>query len=212
MGKLSQQILFSSYVKSIDKLLSSAAAEDAASKELWKQEKKLRFLIRRCCKVKSWHWSFVVTREFVIVQTPAWFWFVIVLVFLNTCTVAVEHYHQPDWLTEFLCKKHLASHFITSHLSSSFQSTLNFVSWECLCSRWASGCTPWVSPPTSPPPSIGLTASSSSAPSGRWSGSTSGIEPGPSVSQRSEPSACSEFSKSQSNYSRGTAPGGTSWW
>ena len=37
-------------------------------------------------------------------QTPAWFWFVIVLVFLNTCTVAVEHYHQPDWLTEFLCK------------------------------------------------------------------------------------------------------------
>ena len=29
----------------------SAATEDAASKELWKQEKKLRFLIRRCCKV-----------------------------------------------------------------------------------------------------------------------------------------------------------------
>ena len=37
-------------------------------------------------------------------QTPAWFWFVIVLVFLNTCTVAVEHYNQPDWLTEWLCK------------------------------------------------------------------------------------------------------------
>ena len=37
-------------------------------------------------------------------QTPAWFWFVIVLVFLNTCTVAVEHYNQPLWLTEFLCK------------------------------------------------------------------------------------------------------------
>ena len=37
-------------------------------------------------------------------QTPAWFWFVIVLVFLNTCTVAVEHYNQPVWLTEFLCK------------------------------------------------------------------------------------------------------------
>ena len=52
-GKLSKQILFSSQVKSIDKVLSSAAAEDAASKELWKQEKKLRFLIRRCCKVKS---------------------------------------------------------------------------------------------------------------------------------------------------------------
>ena len=39
-----------------------------------------------------------------LLQTPAWFWFVIVLVFLNTCTVAVEHYHQPDWLTEFLCE------------------------------------------------------------------------------------------------------------
>ena len=37
-------------------------------------------------------------------QTPAWFWFVIVLVFLNTCTVAVEHYNQPDWLTDFLSK------------------------------------------------------------------------------------------------------------
>ena len=42
--------------------------------------------------------------EFNILQTPAWFWFVIVLVFLNTCTVAVEHYNQPEWLTEFLCK------------------------------------------------------------------------------------------------------------
>ena len=47
---------------------------------------------------------FVVCTNSVPLQTPAWFWFVIVLVFLNTCTVAVEHYHQPDWLTEFLCE------------------------------------------------------------------------------------------------------------
>lgn len=34
-----------------------------------------------------------------------WFyWFVIVLVFFNTVCVAVEHYNQPPWLTEFLCK------------------------------------------------------------------------------------------------------------
>ena len=33
-----------------------------------------------------------------------WFWTVILMVFLNTCTVAVEHYNQPQWLTEFLCK------------------------------------------------------------------------------------------------------------
>ena len=52
------------------------------------------------------------TREFVVIQTPAWFWFVIVLVFLNTCTVAVEHYHQPDWLTEFLCKTNITPHHI----------------------------------------------------------------------------------------------------
>ena len=55
--------------------------------ELWKNEKRFRFFIRRICK------------------TSAWFWFVIVLVFLNTCTVAVEHYNQPKWLTEFLCKR-----------------------------------------------------------------------------------------------------------
>merc|ERR1719483_868570 len=61
-----------------------AGGEAASSKELWKKEKQMRFLIRKWCK------------------TPAWFWFVIVLVFLNTCTVAVEHYNQPEWLTEFL--------------------------------------------------------------------------------------------------------------
>ena len=36
-----------------------------------------------------------------------WFWTVILMVFLNTCTVAVEHYNQPQWLTEFLCKYYL---------------------------------------------------------------------------------------------------------
>ena len=34
-----------------------------------------------------------------------WFyWFVIVLVFLNTLCVAVEHYNQPKWLEDSLCK------------------------------------------------------------------------------------------------------------
>ena len=50
-------------------------------------------------------------------QTPAWFWFVIVLVFLNTCTVAVEHYNQPDWLTDFLSK------FQASSVKGKFVST-----------------------------------------------------------------------------------------
>ncbi|KAK4308762.1 hypothetical protein Pmani_019562 [Petrolisthes manimaculis] len=34
-----------------------------------------------------------------------WFyWFVIILVFLNTACVAAEHYNQPKFLTSFLCK------------------------------------------------------------------------------------------------------------
>ena len=48
--------------------------------------KKFKFWVRRMCK-QQW-----------------WFWLVIILVFLNTCTVAVEHYNQPEWLTDFLCK------------------------------------------------------------------------------------------------------------
>jgi hypothetical protein len=51
----------------------------------------------------SWDLPFNIMLLF-FTQTPAWFWFVIVLVFLNTCTVAIEHYNQPVWLTEFLCK------------------------------------------------------------------------------------------------------------
>ena len=48
--------------------------------------KKFKFWVRRMCK-QQW-----------------WFWLVIILVFLNTCTVAVEHHNQPEWLTECLCK------------------------------------------------------------------------------------------------------------
>jgi hypothetical protein len=47
---------------------------------------KIRIRVRKMCK-KQW-----------------WFWLVVTLVFLNTCTVAVEHYGQPDWLTNFLGK------------------------------------------------------------------------------------------------------------
>ena len=52
--------------------------------DFWVYEKKVRFLIRKTVK-KQW-----------------FYWFVIILVFLNTCSVAVEHYNQPVWLTEFL--------------------------------------------------------------------------------------------------------------
>ena len=37
-----------------------------------------------------------------VVKQQAFYWAVILLVFFNTCCVAVEHYDQPDWLSEFL--------------------------------------------------------------------------------------------------------------
>lgn len=51
----------------------------------WVAEKRFRFRIRH------------------MVKTQWFYWFVIVLVFLNTVTVASEHYGQPQWLTDFLC-------------------------------------------------------------------------------------------------------------
>ena len=54
--------------------------------DFWMYEKKIRFWIRKTIK-KQW-----------------FYWFVILLVFFNTCSVAVEHYDQPKWLTEFLGK------------------------------------------------------------------------------------------------------------
>ena len=47
---------------------------------------RIRIKVRKMCK-QQW-----------------WFWLVVTLVFLNTCTVAVEHYGQPAWLTNFLGK------------------------------------------------------------------------------------------------------------
>ena len=35
------------------------------------------------------------------VKSQAMFWLIIILVFLNTCVLATEHYKQPKWLDEF---------------------------------------------------------------------------------------------------------------
>ncbi|XP_031638629.1 voltage-dependent calcium channel type A subunit alpha-1 isoform X8 [Contarinia nasturtii] len=53
-------------------------------KSFWLAEKRFRFWIRHT------------------VKTQWFYWFVIILVFFNTVTVAVEHYKQPQWLTDFL--------------------------------------------------------------------------------------------------------------
>ncbi|XP_043254244.1 voltage-dependent calcium channel type A subunit alpha-1 isoform X8 [Colletes gigas] len=52
--------------------------------EFWRAEKRFRFWIRNS------------------VKSQKFYWFVIILVFFNTVCVAVEHYDQPQWLTDFL--------------------------------------------------------------------------------------------------------------
>lgn len=51
---------------------------------LCRQERRFRFFVRR------------------MVKTQGFYWAVIVLVFLNSLCVAVEHNDQPNWLTDFL--------------------------------------------------------------------------------------------------------------
>ncbi|VUZ42009.1 unnamed protein product, partial [Hymenolepis diminuta] len=50
----------------------------------WRTEKRFRYAVRRLAKSQLAYWS------------------VIVLVFLNTICVTIEHYGQPVWLTTFL--------------------------------------------------------------------------------------------------------------
>ncbi|KAM8793896.1 voltage-dependent P/Q-type calcium channel subunit alpha-1A [Eudromia elegans] len=62
--------------------LKSAKLDNAAF--LHKRERRLRFLIRR------------------VVKTQAFYWTVLGLVALNTLCVAIVHYDQPAWLSDFL--------------------------------------------------------------------------------------------------------------
>nr|AAO83841.1 voltage-dependent non-L-type calcium channel alpha-1 subunit isoform A [Lymnaea stagnalis] len=50
----------------------------------WRAEKRFRYSIRR------------------LVKSQLFYWIVIVLVFLNTASVASEHYNQPEWHVQFL--------------------------------------------------------------------------------------------------------------
>ena len=38
---------------------------------------------------------------FIFFVAQAMFWFIILLVFLNTCVLGTEHYRQPEWLNHF---------------------------------------------------------------------------------------------------------------
>uniref|UniRef100_V9I874 Voltage-dependent calcium channel type A subunit alpha-1 n=2 Tax=Apis cerana TaxID=7461 RepID=V9I874_APICE len=63
---------------------SSSTKEKGPCKQFWLAEKRFRYWIRKS------------------VKSQKFYWFVIVLVFFNTVCVAVEHYGQPQWLTDFL--------------------------------------------------------------------------------------------------------------
>lgn len=64
----------------------SSTKEKGPCKQFWLAERRFRYWIRKS------------------VKSQKFYWFVIVLVFFNTVCVAVEHYGQPQWLTDFLCK------------------------------------------------------------------------------------------------------------
>nr|XP_046908928.1 voltage-dependent calcium channel type A subunit alpha-1-like isoform X14 [Dermatophagoides farinae] len=64
--------------------LHSKIKNKGACKAFWRHEKRFRLAVRRGIK------------------TQAFYWFVILLVFLNTACVAVEHKGQPEFLTQFL--------------------------------------------------------------------------------------------------------------
>ncbi|XP_044595208.1 voltage-dependent calcium channel type A subunit alpha-1 isoform X8 [Cotesia glomerata] len=64
--------------------LRSRVKNQGACLQFWRAEKRFRFWIRHT------------------VKTQSFYWFVIVLVFFNTVCVAVEHYDQPQWLSDFL--------------------------------------------------------------------------------------------------------------
>ncbi|KAK0092187.1 hypothetical protein PV326_001978, partial [Microctonus aethiopoides] len=64
--------------------LRSRVKNQGACLQFWRAEKRFRFWIRHT------------------VKTQTFYWFVIVLVFFNTVCVAVEHYDQPQWLSDFL--------------------------------------------------------------------------------------------------------------
>ena len=69
--------------------------------DFWVYEKKIRLVIRKAIKQQWFYWT------------------VIVLVFFNTFCVAIEHYGQPLWLSDFLRK--IISLIWTGHLSTLFR-------------------------------------------------------------------------------------------
>uniref|UniRef100_T1E1N8 Voltage-dependent L-type calcium channel subunit alpha n=1 Tax=Cupiennius salei TaxID=6928 RepID=T1E1N8_CUPSA len=76
----------------VDKLEGEVGSQENIASPSWWEVKKRQFdrqnrRIRRGCRK--------------LVKSQAFYWIVIVLVFLNTITLASEHHHQPKWLDHF---------------------------------------------------------------------------------------------------------------
>ena len=102
-----------------------------------------------------------------------WFyWFVILLVFFNTCCVAVEHYNQPEWLSEFL---EIAEYvFLGLFLTEMFVRMYALgprIYFESSFNRWEAAVLTFFSISQ-----LGLTVSSSVQVSSRWSTPPSGMD------------------------------------
>ncbi len=103
-------LLSSGATQNVHFLVSTSKPGSKVAKNMNRNEKRFRFFVRRACKTDAWFWYYTKTElsDFLWEFKKAMVFFiecsrcVITLVFLNTCTVAVEHYGQPDWLTHFL--------------------------------------------------------------------------------------------------------------
>ncbi|XP_068234737.1 muscle calcium channel subunit alpha-1-like isoform X6 [Palaemon carinicauda] len=78
--------------KAVDAEIDKGEDNDETSQPSWWQKKKKGFdrinrRARRACRKA--------------VKSQAFYWLIIVLVFLNTAVLASEHYRQPDWLSKF---------------------------------------------------------------------------------------------------------------
>uniref|UniRef100_H2YSX2 Voltage-dependent L-type calcium channel subunit alpha n=1 Tax=Ciona savignyi TaxID=51511 RepID=H2YSX2_CIOSA len=65
------------------------------------EKRELKVEFARCYYIRRWkRWNRKTRRKCrLMVKSQTFYWLVIVLVFLNTLSLATEHYQQPDWLT-----------------------------------------------------------------------------------------------------------------
>lgn len=66
--------------------LHSKMKDKGICKGFWRGEKRFRLNARK------------------MIKTTFFYWMVILLVFLNTACVSIEHYGQEKWLTDFFCE------------------------------------------------------------------------------------------------------------